>query len=189
MPRFYYQWVESQFEGWGGRSGVCISARSWSIKAFYSTSQCSSSRTAQCCLRGGTGMCSFPALLGGGEVEGQLAPPASLGCNTASFKLTHESSVNSSCSLLFIGEQMRDSISSPRFTLLTLRLGSHTTPAARLWLGIGAASQLSSVLFAHLKDAALPALLWVAYDEPLACVLFLHCSVLRMQYTHGNECV
>ena len=23
----------------------------------------------------------------------------------------------------------------------------------------------------------------------LACVLFLHCSILRMQYTHGNICV
>ena len=119
----------------------------------------------------------------GGEVEGQLTPLALLGCNTASFKLTHESGVNSSCSLLFIGEQMRDSISSARWTQLTLRLGSHTTPAARLWLGVGAASQVSSVFFAHLKDAALPALLWAAYDEPLACVLFLHCSVLRM---HAN---
>ena len=87
----------------------------------------------------------FPGPPWGGEVEGQLTPPAPLGCNTASFKLTHESGVNSSCSLLFIGEQMRDSISSARWTQLTLRLGSHTTPAAWLWLG-DAASQLSSVL-------------------------------------------
>ena len=171
------------------RSGVCILARSWSIKALYNTPQCSSSRTAQCCVRGAPGMSSFPVLLGDWEVKGQLTPPAPLGCNTAGFKLTHESGVNSSCSLLFIGEQMRDSISSARWTQLTLRLGSHTTPAARLWLGVGAASQLSSVLFAHLKDAALPALLWAAYGEPLACVLFLHCCVLRMQYTHRNECV
>ena len=89
------------------------------------------------------------ALLGDGEVEGQLTSPAPLGCNTASFKLTHESGVNSSCSLLFIGEQMRDSINSARLTQLTFRLGSHTTPATRLWLGVGAASQLSSVLFAQ----------------------------------------
>ena len=125
----------------------------------------------------------------GGEVEGQLTFPTPLGCNTASFKLTHESVVNFSCSLLLIGEQMRDSISSARWTQLTLRLGSHTTPSARLWLGVGVASQLSSALFAHLKDAALLALLWAAYDEPLACFLFLHCIVLRMKYTHGNECV
>ena len=55
-------------------------------------------------------------------------------------QVTHESGVNSSCSLLFIGEQMRDTISSARLTQLTLRLGFHTTPAARLWLGVGAAS-------------------------------------------------
>ena len=96
---------------------------------------------------------------GGGELEGQMTPPAPLGCNAASFKLTHESDVNSSCSFLFIGEQMRDSISSARWPQLTLRLGSHTTPAARLCFGVGAASRLRSVLFAHLKDAALPALL------------------------------
>ena len=81
---------------------------------------------------------------------------------------------------------MHDSISPARWTQLTLRLGSHTTPEARLWLGVGTASQLRSVLFA---DGALPALLWTAYDEPLSCVLFLHCSVLRLQYSHGNECV
>ena len=40
-------------------------------------------------------------------VEGQLTPLAPLGCNTASFKLTHESGVNSSCSLIFIGEKMQ----------------------------------------------------------------------------------